>query len=449
MAKSTRKTPLSAEEERHIGVLTQRNFAKIMPLMVIVYIISFIDRTNIGMAKEALEADIGLSAAAYGLGAGLFFLFYAILEVPSNLIMHRVGARFWIARIMVTWGIISMLMAVVWNDVSFYVLRMLLGAAEAGLYPGMILYISYWFTQKYRARAIGIFLLGVSIANILGAPVAGLLLNMHGFLGLKGWQWMFIVEGLPAVLLAVLVWKFLPDRPEHAKWLSDSDKSLIHRAIANEDTGESSQHGDLRALAPAMKDGVFWLLAVIYFTHQIAVYSLSYFLPSIIKSYDPTMKTFQIGLITAIPWIAAALGSWFLPKYAVGQRRAKTMASAGFFAVAVGLAIAALNSHNLWIAVVGFFIAASQLFVIQSVLFTFPQQRFSGATTAGAVAFMNMCGLFGGFLGPTVMGSLEESTGSKIAGLWFIIAAVLVGCLLVWGLKYRNAKTATPENAAK
>lgn len=434
--------PLTEEEKQKVDIISKRNFVKLMPLLVIVYIISFIDRTNIGMAKEAFETDIGISAAAFGVGAGLFFLFYAVLEVPSNLIMYKLGAKFWITRIMVTWGLICMLTAFIWNDWSFYAVRVLLGAAEAGLYPGIIYYISVWFPQKLRARAIGIFLLGVSIANIIGAPLGGLLLKMNGFAGLHGWQWMFILEGLPAVLLAAVVWTKLPDRPDHAKWLDDSEKALLIRALKAEDVGSKTEHNDLRSLGPVVRDLIMWIVVIAYFTHQIAVYSLSYFLPTMIHSYDPNMDILVVGLITAIPWIAAALGSWFLPRYAVGVRRSKAMASFGFISVAVGLTIAALSVDNLWIAVVGFFLAASQLFVIQSILFTVPQQRFSGSTSAGAVAFMNMCGLAGGFLGPTIMGNLEQSTGNKLAGLWFIIVAVIVGAVLVWGLKYKQRSEA-------
>lgn len=434
--------PLTEEEKQKVDIISKRNFVKLMPLLVIVYIISFIDRTNIGMAKEAFETDIGISAAAFGVGAGLFFLFYAVLEVPSNLIMYKLGAKFWITRIMVTWGVICMLTAFIWNDWSFYAVRVLLGAAEAGLYPGIIYYISVWFPQKLRARAIGIFLLGVSIANIIGAPLGGLLLKMNGFAGLHGWQWMFILEGLPAVLLAAVVWTKLPDRPDHAKWLDDSEKALLIRALKAEDVGSKTEHNDLRSLGPVVRDLIMWIVVIAYFTHQIAVYSLSYFLPTMIHSYDPNMDILVVGLITAIPWIAAALGSWFLPRYAVGVRRSKAMASFGFISVAVGLTIAALSVDNLWIAVVGFFLAASQLFVIQSILFTVPQQRFSGSTSAGAVAFMNMCGLAGGFLGPTIMGNLEQSTGNKLAGLWFIIVAVIVGAVLVWGLKYKQRSEA-------
>ncbi|WP_273166844.1 MFS transporter [Actinomyces israelii] len=308
-----------------------------MPLLVAAYIIAFIDRTNIGMAKESLETSIGLSAAAYGLGAGLFFVCYAVLEIPSNLIMHKVGARFWIARIMLTWGLISMAMAFVWNEGSFYVLRVLLGAAEAGLYPGIILYLSYWFTQKDRAKATGLFLLGVSLANVIGAPLAGALLRLHGLLGIEGWQWMFLIEGAPAVVLCWLVWYTLPNHPRDAKWLSPEDKNLLQRVIDAEDRGRASEHHDLRALLPVLRDPQIWLVVAIYFTHQIAVYSLSYFLPTMIKSYDASMSTMAVGLITALPWLAAAVGSTALPRYATSIGRARAFVSGGLVCVAGGL----------------------------------------------------------------------------------------------------------------
>lgn len=426
-----------SESDRVLDRINSRNFRKLMPLLVAVYVIAFIDRTNIGMAKEALEADIGLSAAAYGLGAGLFFAFYAILEIPSNLLMHRFGARFWIARIMITWGIISMCMALVQNEWSFYLVRVLLGAAEAGLYPGIIYFISFWFPRKTRARAIGIFLLGVSLANIIGAPLGGLLLQMHGLLGLTGWQWMFLLEGFPAVILAFVVWHYLPDRPGDAKWLSEDEKSALQRQLESEDDGTDSERSDLHALLLVVKDGILWLIIAVYFTHQIAVYSLSYFLPSMIKSFSPGMGSIEVGLITAIPWIAAAIGSVLLPRHATSLFKQRAMISGGLASVAVGLTLAAL-SGSLALAVVGFALAAFWFFVIQSVLFTFPAARFTGAAAAAAIALTNTIGLFGGFTGPTVMGRLETSTGNPLAGLWFIVCLTCVGALLAWGVKGRS-----------
>lgn len=424
----------SADDPRLPGIVS-RNYRKLMPVLVLAYIIAFIDRTNIGMVKEDLEIHLGISAAAFGLGAGLFFVAYAFLEIPSNLIMHKVGARFWIARIMLTWGILSMGMAFVWNEASFYVLRILLGAAEAGLYPGVILFITYWFPKKERAKAIGLFLLGVSLANIIGAPLAGLLLRMDGFLGMHGYQWMFLIEGLPAVLLCFWVWFRLPDGPQEANWMTQEEKDLLLDVLESEDTGEKTSHTGLRALGPVVKDIQIWLVVLIYFSHQIAVYSLSYFLPSMIKSYDETMDPLTIGLITALPWISAAVGSVLLPRFATNTTRARFLVSGGLVLIAGGLFIA-LRS-GLVIAVIGFCISAFMLFVIQSVLFTFPANRMSGAAAASGIAFINTFGLFGGFLGPTVMGRLEESTGNQFAGLWFIIVLVLIGAALAWLLKYR------------
>lgn len=438
MTNFSRSTPVtrSVDDPRLPGIVS-RNYRKLMPVLVFAYILAFIDRTNIGMVKQDLEIHIGISAAAFGLGAGLFFVAYAFLEVPSNLIMHKVGARFWIARIMLTWGILAMAMAFVWNEASFYVLRILLGAAEAGLYPGVILYITYWFPKKERAKAIGLFLLGVSLANIIGAPLAGLLLGMDGFLGLHGYQWMFLIEGFPAVILCWWVWFRLPNGPQDAKWMTQEEKDLLTDVLKAEDTGEKTSHTGIRALGPVIKDIQIWLVVLIYFSHQIAVYSLSYFLPSIIQSYDETMDSLTVGLITALPWISAAIGSVLLPRFATNTTRARSLVSGGLVLIAGGLFIAVRSGFL--VAIIGFCISAFMLFVIQSVLFTFPSNRMSGAAAASGIAFINTFGLIGGFIGPTVMGGLEESTGNPFAGLWFIIILVLIGAVLAWLLKYHTS----------
>ncbi|WP_448869275.1 MFS transporter, partial [Delftia acidovorans] len=254
------------------AALNARIFRRLMPLLVLSYVISFIDRTNIALAKSHIEVDLGISAAAYGLGAGLFFLSYALLEVPSNLIMHRVGARFWITRIMVTWGLLSAGMAFITGETSFYVMRVLLGAAEAGLFPGVMLYLTYWFGREERARAIGYFLLGVCIANILSGPVGGALLQMDGFLGWHGWQWMFVIEGLPAVALAWVVWKKLPDGPASAPWLTAAEsREVLHRLQAEQDQQASAgQVG--HSLRDCLRDRQIWLAILVYFCHQISIY---------------------------------------------------------------------------------------------------------------------------------------------------------------------------------
>ncbi|EPY5239791.1 MFS transporter [Klebsiella pneumoniae] len=306
---------MSAINEKAVnGTQLQRTHKKIyrhlMPLLIVAYIISFIDRTNIGMAKATMSVDIGLSATAFGLGAGLFFLTYAVLEIPSNLFLTRIGARRWIARIMITWGILSCGMAFVTGPTSFYVMRLLLGAAEAGLYPGIIYYLTLWFGREERAKATGLFLLGVCLANIIGAPLGGLLLSLDGMSGWHGWQWMFFIEGLPAIALAFVVWRRLPDKPADARWLDSDDVQAINAVLAKE--AEETRHTPSRfSLKTALSTRVFLLLVLIYFTHQFSVYGLSYFLPGIIGSWGQ-LTPLQVGLLTAIPWIAAAAGGILL-----------------------------------------------------------------------------------------------------------------------------------------
>ncbi|MFV8846314.1 MFS transporter [Serratia fonticola] len=409
--------PLDIASKSQAAITNAKIYKHLMPLLIIVYIISFIDRTNIGIARASMSIDLGLSATAYGLGAGLFFLTYSTMEIPSNLIMARVGARFWITRIMFTWGVISAGMAFVTGPTSFYVMRLLLGAAEAGLYPGIILYLTYWFGREDRARAVGMFLLGVCIANIVGAPLGGALLMLDGLGGLRGWQWMFIVEGIPAVLLAFYVYAVLPNKPRDAKWLTKTDIEYIENKLAAEQPVGVDKNQKF-SFKTAFTNKTFMLIVAIYFTHQISVYSLTYFLPSIINSYGK-MSTLMLGLLTAIPWIAAALGGFFLPKYANTASRSRIMLVSGFMSMAVGFLIGVLGGPVL--GLIGFCIGASMFFVVQSIIFTYPATLMSGPMLAGGLGLLACLGITGGFFGPYVFGLLEDRTGSPSAGLWFAI----------------------------
>lgn len=409
--------PLDIASKSQAAITNAKIYKHLMPLLIIVYIISFIDRTNIGIARASMSIDLGLSATAYGLGAGLFFLTYSTMEIPSNLIMARVGARFWITRIMFTWGVISAGMAFVTGPTSFYVMRLLLGAAEAGLYPGIILYLTYWFGREDRARAVGMFLLGVCIANIVGAPLGGALLMLDGLGGLRGWQWMFIVEGIPAVLLAFYVYAVLPNKPRDAKWLTKTDIEYIENKLAAEQPVGVDKNQKF-SFKTAFTNKTFMLIVAIYFTHQISVYSLTYFLPSIINSYGK-MSPLMLGLLTAIPWIAAALGGFFLPKYANTASRSRIMLVSGFMSMAVGFLIGVLGGPVL--GLIGFCIGASMFFVVQSIIFTYPATLMSGPMLAGGLGLLACLGITGGFFGPYVFGLLEDRTGSPSAGLWFAI----------------------------
>lgn len=416
---------------------------KLMPLLIIAYIMSFLDRTNIGIAKERLEIDLGISATAYGIGAGLFFLTYALSEVPSNLIMHKVGARFWITRIMVSWGLISACMMFVQGEWSFYIMRMLLGIAEAGLFPGVMYFLTQWFVRKERAKANGLFLLGVSFANVIGAPLGGALLNMEGIAGLHGWQWMFLIEGIPACFLAIVVWKMLPDRPTQAKFLTYEEAASLEARIAAEDAAGAEASGTHK-LTGVFKDKQILLVVGIYLSEQIAVYALSFFLPSIIGTYGE-LSSFEIGLLTAVPWIFAALGSYFIPRHATNGTKARKLVSTTMIGICVGFTLGAVSGPV--VGLIGFCLGAFCFFAMQPILFTFPASRLSGSTLAGGIAFVNTIGLFGGFFGPYVMGFMEDATGSKLAGLWFVVAVCAVGAFLSFFLKYGELDETESETA--
>ncbi|CAL8479063.1 MULTISPECIES: MFS transporter [Caballeronia] len=407
---------------------------KLMPLLVIVYVISFLDRTNIALAKHSMSIDLGISAAAYGLGAGLFFLTYAAFEIPSNLIMHKVGARFWITRIMVTWGALSVAMAFVTGETSFYVMRLLLGAAEAGLFPGVMLYLTYWFGREERARATGYFLLGVCVANIVGGPLGGALLELDGRLGFHGWQWLFVIEGVPAILLAFVVWKMLPDRPTSASWLSRDEAVALERRLAAEQDAQGGGHG-AGALRSVLGDRQVWLAILVYFCHQLTIYTVIFFLPGIIGAsgkFSPLM----IGMLSATPWVAAAIGAATLPRFASDSSKSRRILIAGLVIMASGMLIAAWASPV--IGLLGVCLSALMFFVVQSIIFTFPQSRLSGSALAGGLGLVNSCGLLGGFVGPTVMGIIEQTTGRAMNGLVCLAVALLFAAVCSTRLRHGN-----------
>ena len=308
-----------------LSATNRRIFFKLMPLLMLCYFMSFLDRTNIGLAKERLEIDLGISAAAYGLGAGLFFLAYASMEIPSNLIMAKVGARWWIFRIMITWGALSAGMAFVQGETSFYVMRILLGLAEAGLFPGIMLYMTYWFRTEIRSRAIGMFLVAICFSSIIGGPLGGALLQLDGLGGLHGWQWMFIIEGIPTIILAFFVLKYLPDRPTQARWMDKEDATKLETDLENEQQAGADASG-VHSFGAVFKDKQMLLVIAIYWCHQVAIYSFIYFLPSIIKQ-GTNLTSLQVGLLTAVPWIAAAVGAFVGPPRAITARRSRNMVS--------------------------------------------------------------------------------------------------------------------------
>jgi ACS family tartrate transporter-like MFS transporter len=397
---------------------------KLLPFLGLLYFVSFLDRVNVGFAALTMNADIGLSAAAFGFGAGIFFVGYLLFEVPSNLILQKVGARRWIARIMVSWGVLSAACALIQGPTSFYVLRFLLGLAEAGFFPGVILYLTYWFPGSVRARVIGGFMVAIPLSNVIGAPLSTLLLDTSVF-GLAGWRSMFLVEGLPAVILGIIVLFRLPDRPSTAKWLSPEEGRLLE-SMAGVEHGAGSHLGGLRR---GLLDPRTWLLGLIYFGLVLGLYGLGFWGPQIIKSMSG-LDNRQTGLLTAAPYALAAVAmvawSWRSDRK---QERVWHIGLASF-ASAIGF-VASAYVPGPWAGMAALTLAAVGCYAALAVFWTLPTALLTGTAAAGGIALINSIGNAGGYLGPFLIGALKQHTGGYAAPMLMLAAATLAsGCLV-------------------
>jgi ACS family tartrate transporter-like MFS transporter len=411
----------------------RRVYWRLLPFLLLLYIISWLDRVNVSFAKLQMGPDLGIGDAAYGVGAGLaFFLSYALCEVPSNLLLARYGARVWIARIMVTWGIISVGMMFVQGVWSFYVLRFLLGAAEAGFLPGIIYYLSHWFPRSYRAKAVSWFMIGIPLSVVFGAPLSGWIMqSMDEYLGLHGWQWMFVIEGFPAVLLGFVVLGYLTEKPSDARWLSEAQRNWLSQRIASEHE-EAHQRQGLPVLA-ALSHPVAWLLAVIMFCCQTGSYGLTFWVPSIVNSLSGYTEL-EVGLFSAIPYVAAAIGMVLVSMSSdrTGERFLHVaipslVGAAGFIAVGMfaspGLAMAALA-----VAAVGDYCTRGPFWAL-------PGKFLTGSALAGSIALINAMGAVGGIVGPTAVGWLKQTTGSFVAPMMALSGVLVLGAILTLWLR--------------
>jgi ACS family tartrate transporter-like MFS transporter len=391
---------------------------RLVPFMGLLYVVSFLDRVNVGYAALTMNADIGLSATAFGAGAGIFFLGYFVFEIPSNLIMQRVGARMWMARILITWGLVSAAMAAVREPLTFFAARFALGVAEAGFFPGMILYLTYWFPDQVRGRIIGWFMLAIPVSNVIGGPVSTLLLD-HPLPGLAGWQTMFLVEGIPAMLLGVVVLAWLPDRPASAPWLTPDERDVLEQ-LASRPSARSAR------LADGLLDGRVWLLALVYFGLVIGLYGLGFWAPQIIKAMGTSSNT-TIGLLSAIPYLVAGvcMVAWGRHSDATGERRwhlvIPAWIGAAGFAASAFIANPALSLAALTAGAIGIYAALP-------VFWTLPTALLSGTAAAGGIALVNSLGNLGGYLGPFAVGWLRDTTGGYGGGL-----LVLAGSMALAG----------------
>ena len=403
-------------EKRTLKKITWR----IVPFIMILYLIAYIDRVNIGFAALTMKEDLGFTASVLGFGAGIFFLGYFLFEVPSNVILHKVGARIWIARVMVTWGLIAGGMAFVDSTTSFYVMRFLLGVAEAGFFPGIILYLSYWFPARHRAGVIAMFMAAAPIAVAIGSPISAALLQMDGIWGFAGWQWMFVIEAIPAVILGIVVFFYMTDRPEKAKWLKEDERNWLVKTMQDEDVGKNSNqhHSILRGL---LNPRVL-ALALVYFGTSAGLYTLSIWAPQIIK--DLGVSSMTVGLVNAIPPIISvvAMVLWSRHSDRTGERTWHVAIAC--MLAAIGLVIAA-TTHNMVGLIAALTIVNVGISCSKPPLWSMPTLFLSGTAAATGIATINSIGNLGGFAGPVMIGWIKDQTGSYAGGLYFV-AGLLV-----------------------
>ncbi len=400
---------------------------RLVPLLCICYLAAYLDRVNVGFAKLQMLADLEFSNTVYGLGAGIFFLGYVLFEVPSNLLLHKVGARVWIARIMITWGVLGGLMAFVTTPMQFYVLRFLLGVAEAGFIPGVLLYLTFWFPAAWRGRIIALFLAAIPMSNIIGGPLSGWILSTMGDVGgLRGWQWLFILETTPSILLGLAVLKFLDDHVDDARWLSDEEKAKIQADIAAE-ASPGTQHAS--ALG-ALRSGRVWMLGLAYFCIASAIYITSFWMPTLIKQLgvnDPL----QIGWLTTIPYTVAIVSMILCNASAdrLAERRWHTVVPC--LASALGLAIVASPDIGLTLAMLGLVLAAAGASTAQAAFWSLPPAFLTGAGAAAGIALVNSLGNVAGMASTALVGWMTDLTGSPNASLYLFAAVGVFGAVLV------------------
>lgn len=436
---------------------TRKFFKRVLPIMLVMLVCNQLNRSNIGYAQDHLQADVGIGAAAYGFGAGLFFIAYAIFELPSNVMMERYGARVWLTRIMVSWGIVSFLMAFVQNEAMFYILRFLLGAAEAGFFPAVIFYFARWVPAGQRGKATAVFIAGSSVAAAISGPIAGMLLSLNGALGMHGWQWLFGFEGVVSVLVGIVVFFLLDAKIQDAKWLSPAEKDALSQAISAEDAEHTKADGGKANRWKMLLNPQILLLCGIYFAIQLSIYANTFWLPSIVKRI-PGTTDLSAGFLSAIPWVCAVFAMYFAAKWQDKARSKKPLLVAALLVAAAGTYADAVASPVL--ALVFLAIAAMGFKSASPLFWTIPQSGLHPLVLAPAIAIINSLGNLGGFVAPFGFGIIKEQTGSVIPGLFALAAASAVAAGLVYFLKERrkggqaeagsqdvDAETAVPARA--
>lgn len=425
-------------EERTIRKITWR----LIPFLMLLYFVAFLDRINVGFAALTMNKDVGLTSQMFGLGSGIFFLGYFAFEVPSTIILHKVGARFWIGRVMITWGLVSIAMAFTRGPISFYVLRFLLGLAEAGFFPGIILYLSYWFPSNHRSAVTAMFMAAAPAAGLIGSPISGALMQLNGLLGLRGWQWLFLVEGVPALVLGFITFRFLTDRPADALWLTADERDWLSTAIVQEQTGikDPRSHNAWRALA----DWRVLALSLAYFGTSAGLYTIGFWAPLIIKGLG--FSVFNVGLLVAIPNLIAVIGMilWSRNSDRTGERY--WHAAIACLIGAIGMAVAARAGSSAFLAITGLSLTAFGVSAAKPPLWCLPTTFFAGTAAAASIGLINSLGTLGGFAGPYMIGSTSEVGGHFSRGLYLVGGTLIVSAVTIIIMRFVVAQGDSDQN---
>ncbi|MBI0382545.1 MFS transporter [Streptomyces albiflaviniger] len=417
------ETPALARE----NTVYRKVVRRIVPFLILCYVASYLDRVNVGFAKLQMSDDLGFSEAAYGLGAGLFFIGYFILEVPSNLMLQRVGARTWIARIMISWGLVSAAFMFVTNEVTFYVLRFLLGAAEAGFYPGVILYCTYWFPSHRRARVIAMFMSAIPVAGIFGNPLSGWIMDsFQGVNGWQGWQWMFLLEAVPALLVGVLTLFYLDDGVRDAKWLTDEEKAVVERAVA-EDGAHRTVHG---RVLDAFREPRVWLMCLIYFCFVMGQYALTFWMPTFVESTGID-GNLAIGVLSAVPFLAALVAMNLFGRSADKRRERRWHLVVPSLMGAVGFSLSAVWNGSTALSLTALSVAAAGVLTCAPLFWSLPTAFLGGTAAAAGLAIINSVGNLAGFVSPYMIGALKDATGSASIPMYVLALTLVVGAAAV------------------
>lgn len=413
---------------------------RLLPFLFICYVAAYLDRVNVGFAKLQMLSDLKFSESVYGLGAGIFFIGYFVFEVPSNILLHRVGARVWISRIMVTWAVVSAASLFVTTPAMFYTMRFLLGVAEAGFFPGIVLYLTYWYPSTRRGRMNALFMIGIPVAGVLGGPLSGWIMQaFNGVRGLSNWQWLFLIEALPSLVLGIVTLFVLPNGIRAASWLDQRQKQLLEDNIARD--GHAGAEAPLRSI---VSNGRVWRLAAIYFCCMMGLYGVSFYLPTLIKAAG-VKDALDVGLLTAIPYAVAIVSMIVVARSSDRRNERRWHLALASIVAAVGFYASTLQTGNLAFALLTLSLGTAGVLSMMPVFWTYPSSVLTGTAAAAGIAMINSVGNLAGFVSPSIIGWMKDVTHSTNAGLVVVAAAMLVGAVLAFTQRAPSATTAAAQ----